>query len=155
MTTIAFDGKSLAADGFETWGGEIIHTDTEKIRRLRDGRIVAMAGSAAMMQALCEWVADKHCEPKERPEMVDSDGGWEVLVWDGRSTHLTRYTNKYPYPNRFDAVVGFGAGGEIATGAMLAGASAEEAVRIVSARCNHTGGTIQVVHAMALQEAAE
>lgn len=144
MTTIAFDGRTIAADGMRTWGGEIRGLAHQKLL-VRGKCIYAFTGLTPMFEPMVAWhVGGATLEAMPRlPAGPDEKGGWTLIVIDQKG--LGKYTDSCPYPERFDPPIAFGAGGDYAIGAMLAGADAKRAVEIVSNLCNHTGGTIQAI----------
>ena len=146
MTTIAIDsrGEFIAADGQVTCSGAVVTTTLRKILvETENGnpRIYAMAGTTCMFEALVKWHKDGH-KPSELPPA--SDGKWTLLVIDRKGArsygHEAPYAELVPYP------YALGTGNEYALGALKAGASAEEAVRIACEIDIHSGGEIQVVN---------
>lgn len=137
MTTIATDGKSMAGDGFVT-GNDLIHSTTEiKVRKLSDGRIVGIAGSAYAHVLFVPWLENGG----DPPELTDD---FEALVLHpgGRCQSFNHKCLAIEQPT--PAVTG--SGGALALGAMLAGASPERAVAIACERNMGTGGTVTVIH---------
>lgn len=154
MTTIAIDGTHIAADGLKIWGGEVMGLSHEKVRREWNG-IYAMTGTAPYFDPLVKW-HQSGADPEKAPKCSD-DNSWALLFID-RLGSVTKYSSSCAYPEVFPTPIALGAGGEMATGAMLAKASAAEAVSIVAARTNHTGGEIQVIdiaEALGLSNLAE
>ena len=143
MTTIAITSTHVAADGMRTWGDQIRGRSHRKIR-VEGGTIYAFAGLAPMLDVMVRWHRDG-ADPNKMPYgAADKDhGGWTLVVIDRDG--VAKYTNSCPYIERFEPPIAFGAGQDYALGAMLHGASAEEAVRIVGELTNHTGGDIQVI----------
>lgn len=137
MTTIATDGKSMAADGLCTGNGIVYDLAIRKIHRLKDGRIVGMCGSVYHQAPFLEWLANGG----EKPTMNDN---FEALVLSPDGT-LRSYDEhcraiELSIPNVA------GSGGALALGAMLAGASPERAVSIAAERDTASGGAIAVLH---------
>jgi ATP-dependent protease HslVU (ClpYQ) peptidase subunit len=159
MTTIAWDGRYLAADGQRTFGDRIAGTDFRKIV-VKGVFIYAFTGMTPMMDVMIAW-HQEGADPEKLPLGWDKDeGGWTLVVVDGNG--LGKYSDGCPYLERLPAPWAFGAGQEYAIGAMRAGADARRAIEIVSEICYHTGGTIQVVdredtalRLVATREAAE
>ena len=144
MTTIAIDRYgTIAADGQRTWGDDIVSRTEQKIR-IRYGRIYALTGTAAMFEALIEWHEKQKADPEQAPKCA-GDNDWQLMVIE-RPGIVLRYTNTCPYPEIFEPPVAFGAGLDLAKGAMLFGATAEQAVRLAIETTNHSGGEIQVVN---------
>ncbi len=143
MTTIATDGVTIAADGLRTWGGQIISRRTRKIT-VADKRVYAFCGTFPLFGPAVKW----HCDGADVASVPRGDGedgneNWWLLVIDRDG--LKRYTSAVPWPDPFSTPFAMGAGGDVALGAMLRGASPEEAVRLVAEHLTHTGGEIQVI----------
>lgn len=140
MTTIAIDRYgTIAADGLVTCHGDIVGRNEEKLR-LRHGRIYAMTGLGPMFEPLIKW-HHAGADPDKLPKLYDDDASW-ILIVVIRPGVVTKYSSTCPYPEDRGPPVAFGAGLDHAKGAMLHGATAEEAVRLVAASCTHTGGRI-------------
>jgi hypothetical protein len=140
MTTIAFDGANIAADGLaSTYDGEIRSLTREKLRVV-GGYIYGMSGDAAMFGALIAWHRSG-ADPGELPPSGD-DARWTLIVVDAAGG-IYRYSHDCPYSDALEAPCAFGSGGDIALGAMLAKATAEQAVMLVAGRTTHTGGAIR------------
>ena len=161
MTTIAIDKYgTIAADGLRTWGGDIVGRTEQKIR-MRHGRIYALTGTAGFFEPLIAWHGEHHANPEKMPK-CEGENDWTLIVID-RPGLVTKYTKTCPYPETFEPPVAFGAGLDLAKGAMLFGASAREAVELVAHNTNHTGGEILswdiamalAAHAVPVKEAAE
>jgi len=147
MTTIATDGRHIAADSRVSRGWEITEGGVEKIVRFDDGWVMAVAGRGAMKHCLTEWIragaAPEKC-PKGGPEVT-----WSVLAVDP-DRKFWLYTHDAPYRERIGSFpFTLGSGADFARGAMLAGADVRRAIEI-AAHCDcHTGGDIQVVDVQA------
>lgn len=141
MTVIAADGKHIAADGRMTFGhSEIARDDCQKII-VRQGAIYALAGVPALMEALIAWHL-AGADPKEMPALRDQSA-WNFLVIDAIGPRL--YSSTSPYPTELKYPCTFGCGCDYAMGALLAGASAFQAVQITCQKDSLCGGNIQVV----------
>lgn len=128
MTTIAFDGKTLAADR-ATFQCNIFIGETVKVARRSDGAMVGTCGDSALGAAFKRWFLDD--EQGTGPGLGDKDNSASALVIrpDGR-------IERHEYTGWF-AVVGplaIGGGQELALGAMEAGATAVLAVAIATRR---------------------
>lgn len=143
MTTIAISTTHVAADGQRTWGNEIRGLDHKKLRV--EGRIIyAYTGLTPLMDVMIRWHKDG-AKPENLPPYSNEDGdGWTLIIIDRHG--VGKYTASCPYVERLDAPIAFGAGDDLAMGAMLAGASAERAIELVASITNHTGGEIQVIN---------
>lgn len=124
MTTIAWDGVTLAVDS-RMMGGDMIRSeDTQKLFRVGDAW-VAISGGYEDALAAVDWL--RKGSPKEKPELGDSF--CMLVAQDGK---VRRYEQKLV---GFDCIaewVAAGSGYEVALGAMAAGASAIEAVKIAA-----------------------
>lgn len=141
MTTIATNGKVIAGDGIvlTSWG--LVTARGLKKIHVRNGNIFAFAGAAALIDPLIQWHHDG-CDVKALPP-CDHDGGWSMVVCDADGVHL--YTSKAPFRDVLELPFALGTGGDYAMGAMLAGATPEEAVHIACKLDNGSGGEIQVI----------
>jgi hypothetical protein len=161
MTTIAISETHIAADSRATRNHEIASWQVRKIEVVEHaagGRIYALSGEDAMTKPAIEWHQDG-AEPAKVPK-GDPDTSWTLLVIekDGR---VIIYGDKSPYPLEVTAPYTMGSGRDFAMGAMLAGASAKEAVEIACTRDVWSGLPVQVVDiaqalgVTAVKEAAE
>lgn len=140
MTTIAWDGKSVAADGQVTYGGQYIGPKSvRKIKRI-DDIVYALAGSAPLFDPFVEWYRNG-ANPQNTLCVEKNDETALFVFKDGK---CLMYKANIPYPDELFPPDAWGAGCEYAIGAMLAGADAKRAVEI-AAICNPgTGGEICV-----------
>lgn len=139
MTTIAWDGKTLATDSMVTSDETILSTVDKKLY-LDVGRFKAVAtcGSAVKTDALIFWI--KEGEEGSPPKMgeddcilcVTSDGDLYVYWHHDSDCHYCATGN-----------MAAGSGSDIAFGALDAGATAVEAIKIASKRNVYTGGKVQ------------
>lgn len=150
MTTIATDGKIVAADTLGCYGSERINAEITKIRR-RHGRIYAAAGYAALIDPLIEW-HNAGADPDKAPK-PPANQYWSILVIDGAK--MLFFTSEVPYPDEVWPPFALGAGADHAMGAMWAGKPPDEAVKICCERLTHTGGSVQVVEIEAQAIAAK
>lgn len=139
MTTIAFDGKTLAAD--RQMGGWI---NVCKIFKLKDGRIAAGAGNNFdAVRCIVAWM-NAGSKPADRPD-IPSDDAPHILVVS-KCAKLTwimwPYHEGMPITESFFAI---GSGSEYAMGAMAVGASARKAVEVACRLDAHSGKGIDVV----------
>lgn len=155
MTTIAVDSRTIAADGWRTWGGDIVCRTEEKVR-IRHGRIYALTGLAGVFEPLIAWHGERNADPERLPKCGDEDS-WTLIVIE-RPGLILKYTKTCPYPEYFEPPVAFGAGLDLAKGAMLWGATSSEAVQLVAQHTNHTGGRVlsyDIAEALGLQQVRE
>lgn len=145
MTTIAIDQTSIAADGLSVVGDEAIDTDLKKIL-VRGKRIYAILGSTPLSRAAIEWY-ENGARPGEQPGAGDNID-WSLIVLQAGqcgTVECVKYSNTIPYPDHYPLPQAFGSGCEYAMGALEAGATPAQAVRIAAKYNVKTGGSIQVV----------
>lgn len=135
MTTIATDGKTMAGDGRISAGDERLSDTTVKVHKLDDGRIVGISGCSYSAIELIRYMRDGG----ERPEL--SDDMHVLMLYTDGTVHLM---NRRFVPVRVDVPNAIGSGADYAMGAMLAGATPEQAVQIAAQRDLFTGGKITV-----------
>lgn len=141
MTTIAFDGFTLAGDRQSTYGNTPVRT-RPKVHRVTapDGRrfIVGMAGLAADARAYLQWLRG---EITGRPPFVDMSA---MLIDDARRIWI--YNDKsHGYEQIHTRQWAIGSGCDYALGAMAAGADAVAAVKIASRLDVCTGMGVSVL----------
>lgn len=141
MTTIAWDGKTLAADRRTSFGSRI--TTVTKAHRV-NGHLVAGAGITAQINEMIVWFRDG-ANPATFPAAQRGDDAVSLLViTPAREVHL--YCNT-PYPlvieDKFTAI---GSGSEFALAAMHCGKSAVEAVEVAAVFDSATGGGVNILH---------
>lgn len=137
MTVIATDGRTMAADTLITCKGQLL-ARKQKVRRLNDGRIVGAAGSTAECQMLVRWLNDGG----EKPDLSD-DVAAIILNPDGSVDWIDF---KFELVKGYELPTAIGCGDDMPVGAMLAGATPQEAVMLVSTRQLNIGGEITVLH---------
>lgn len=136
MTTIACDGKSMAADGLQSQNGMITGRRIEKLFLGPGGSIFGCAGASEAHHAFKAWI-----EANEPPERPDLKGEFEALqlrpdgslwCWEGRLV-----------PYRVEIPQSIGSGAPFAQAAMLCGKSPREALEIANQLDLASGGDIQ------------
>ncbi len=139
MTTIAWDGRTLAADTRATNNG--YPSSHSKIYALPDGRHYAGCGSAGDVIRIVEWL---QTGGKNADSPTFEDGGsWGIVVGPGE---LWSVQGKRPtlIPIR-DAFLADGSGRDFAIAAMAFGKTAREAVEFAMRFDVFTGGAVDVV----------
>lgn len=132
MTTIAWDGKTMAADKQSTGGGMKYQSHESKIHKGTYHGMPALfagAGTSVYSAAVIEWLLAGM--PDDKPEMPSAPDSFTVLV--ATELGLFEYIDSLrpvPLGIRKWAI---GSGNEYAFGAMAAGASAKKAVEIACA----------------------
>lgn len=138
MTTLAYRDGVLAADTRGTRCGYILPGHLKKIGKTKVGCLVGIAGviSKAMpcFQALMDG-ADAVEAPKEDCTIMMITPKGKVVIFEEGAAHKV---HKAPF-------FAIGSGMAVALGAMHAGASAVEAVRIATLVDNDSGGKVESV----------
>jgi hypothetical protein len=150
MTVIAWDGRTVAADSLKCYGSSRAMAPVQKLR-VRNGIVFAMTGSGPLFDPMIEWYL-KGADPKAVPECGDEHKGTALIVFkpDGAAF----YKPSMPYPDEVSAPDAWGAGADFAIGAMEVGADAKTAVEAAIRREAYTGGPVQVIDLLQLQECA-
>lgn len=134
MTAIACKDGVIAADT-AYWLGPIISQYCDKIRRLKDRRLFAGSGQLSTIEACFAWLNGD----AEKPAPDGEPFTGIVLSHMG----IVRIDNRMLlYPGGEISVAG--AHSEFLLGALYAGASAEEAVRLAIRYGDSAGGDVQV-----------
>lgn len=134
MTTIAWDGRTLAADRRRTLGDT--PTPARKIFDVKapDGRryLVGCAGDSWDCVAFMRWMRTQ--KPEDKPALSN----FSAMAIDER--HRVWYVaEKLVYHEIVMPFWAIGSGSDYALGAMAAGKTAREAIRIASRLDIHTG----------------
>lgn len=138
MTTLAYRDGVLAADSLATAGG-IRDSEVLKVRKI--GRLLtAGCGSGALCEKFVGWV--QRGMPGNSPWEGSGADGNSLLVAPDRSLVVFGVNGPWRVDRPFYAL---GSGGDIALGAMAAGASAEEAVEIAIRFDVYSGGPIRSI----------
>ncbi len=133
MTTIAYDGVSLASDS--QVGGAYLDGGIKKVVKIGKSYFGA-AGHLESMTLFFKWLREGGDKPK-----IDSDS-FEGIEVRGKSVY---WWGDALTPCRIRAPAAIGSGVQFAMGAMLAGATAKEAVKIAAKLDGGTGRTIKSV----------
>ncbi|ADX32157.1 hypothetical protein PAK_P30143 [Pseudomonas phage PAK_P3] len=136
MTTIAYKDGIIATDGRITQGGVITDEDAEK-RLEVDGIVFWLSG------AVCDWkvIAEAYVNGDG---MEDQELKVSGLVLDGDGLHFISWDGGiYSEKVNLERPRAAGSGTQFALGAMMAGASAEEAVEAAKALDIYSGGTVR------------
>lgn len=137
MTTIAWDGRTLAADTQVSRHGNDV-ARTVKIHKF--GRLlVGACGTTSLNQRFIGWLAaGMHGDP---PALAigDSRGCVIAIMPDGA---IVEWNGDHPPDVVRARFAAWGSGSDVALGAMAFGASAEQAVLAASTLDHATGGPI-------------
>lgn len=141
MTTIAWDGTTLAADCC-SWSGAA-RRRVRKVFKVTapDGSkyLVAFAGSGSFALAVLAWMQGKTEKPRPldflQPDQLENQC---ALVID-EQRRIWQLGNQLTYSQMREKIYGFGGGQEYAWGALEAGATAVQAIRIAIKRSDMAG----------------
>lgn len=139
MTTLAFDGKILAADTRVTTSSGMVFGNTEKIISLDDGRLLAGCGSISVLHAVASWL-----NGGEKPKLEDGESFEGILINAGGSGHIAQeITNEM---RLYPACIPWasGTGEQFAMTAMRCGKNAAEAVEVAMQLDIYSGGNVQI-----------
>lgn len=138
MTTIAFDGKTLAADTQAT-GQYLLQRPARKVRS--HGAVAwAVAGYEANIETFSDWI--KNGRPEQKPQLAGADDFCALVIEEG---HCVSYQTGGLVRLKAGTPAAIGSGAEIAMGAMMAGADARQAVRIAIKLDPYTGGRVDAI----------
>lgn len=157
MTTIAFDGKTLAADKQTTQGSCRLTLEAEKIFQVAQadpwfvmGQRVAAFGVAGTLQG-SHYVREAMLSATGLDVKTTFPKGvvvtWLAVTEDGNVYVGGQYEDDdVAWLTKVTAPIAIGSGCEYALGAMAAGVTAVGAVEIAARFDVNTGGEIQVIH---------
>jgi ATP-dependent protease HslVU (ClpYQ) peptidase subunit len=135
MTTIAWDGEYIVGDGQAQNGNEmIVNTNVKKVRRLKNGGHMGIAGSWAAGEAFEKWFNNEGDMPEGLAEfcIVYIDPNGKPWLYDNTAKSVL------PAPKRG----ALGSGGTYAQAILDYGGSALEGVKIACKRDLCSGGKI-------------
>lgn len=140
MTTVAFDGITLASDSRSTGG--YIDDKTKKIWKLKDGAYMSGAGDYTAILVFKRWYEGGQ-DYNNKPEATgEKELDFEVIVIkDGESSFYD--SNFEPFNMSIPCCIGSGC--QLAMAALEHGATAKEAIRTAAKYDEGTGGKIQSV----------
>lgn len=143
MTTIAWDGRYVAADTMGLMGDVKNRLPVTKLKT-RGNLVYAITGFSAWFDAWIDW-HQAGCDPQAAPVFKGNggdDGNFVVFALDKPAIC---YSWDLPYPTARGCPESWGSGEKLALGAMLAGKSAPEAVAIAISSDPWSGGEVQVI----------
>ena len=142
MTTLAFDGKTLASDSQVSCGGMITSTSEQKIYILKDGRCFAGCGTVKFVTIVLKWLNDG--QPDPAPTWDEKDGDFEGLIVNADGTNPCEiYSGGVFSPVEVPWVGGSGC--RFALAAMRLGYTARQAVECAKGLDAYTGGPVQTI----------
>lgn len=137
MTTIAWDGTTLAGDSLGVIGNSL-RVKSQKLFRLDDGRLFGGSGRYDDVLAVSEWLDD---EDREEPPKVEDFAGI-VVTPSGECYRIEESLVLMPIFERCHAV---GSGRDFAIAAMALGKTAAEAVEFAKQFDVWTGGDVRTL----------
>ncbi len=142
MTTIAWDGRTLAADS-RSASNDVVMSDRHT-KVVRVGNVLAAAtGTAARCREFLAWVgAGMPGDPPANPHPADKDWSYWGLVIAPHGAWVFQEPGIVPVTSPYYAM---GTGRDFALGAMAVGASATEAVRAAMRHDTCSGGDVTVL----------
>jgi hypothetical protein len=141
MTTIACDGRTIAADTLGTCGSEKSTTPRQKIV-VDEGHVYGFTGNWAFFAPARKWHA-AGADPASVPK-GNKDGDWQLLVFG--SDEVVTYSSDVPYPCNYEYPEAFGSGATYALAAMRARCSAAEGVRVAIESDVYSGGHVRTLN---------
>lgn len=132
MTTVAFDGKTLAAD---THSETSVNMKIHKLHRLASGDLFAAAGSVQEILTVLAWL-----NGGEKPGSLENFEG--LIITKTGAERLGERLMRVPCLEPFCAI---GSGAHFALAAMACGRSAVEAVRVAARFDPGTQGCIDTL----------
>lgn len=136
MTAIAYKDGILAADT-AGWQDDILVVKVKKIYRIGSGSLFAGCGYSSDIDAYVNWINAESGKPQEARE-----GFCGLHIYDDGVGYFVG--RDYVFCDRIGEFAAIGAHSEFLYGAMAAGASAEQAVRLAIRMCAFAGGDVQV-----------
>lgn len=147
MTTIAWDGKTLAADACSWSSGA-----RRRVRKVfkvaaEDGRrfLVAFAGDGSYALAVLAWMRGTGQRPHPRDFCTEDQLANQCALVIDEKRQVWQLGNTLIYSRMRESFYAFGGGQDFAWGALEAGASAQQAVRIAIKRSDYAGLGVDAV----------
>jgi len=141
VTTIATDGRIMAADGRTSGGGTIYNDASVKMTRLPDGSIVGRAGGVADHTKAVDELIVAMLEERT-PRETKGDYALLRLFKDGKAL---LYVDRLDGPAWVSLPAAVGSGADYARGAMAMGADPKTAVKIAKRFDAGSGGRIRTL----------
>lgn len=142
MTAIAYRDGVMAADSLDQTTMGVKNGYVRKIAKRDDGALIGCAGAAGDCERLIDAFLENRIDDEEPTR--DKDNGYAALIIepDGSIWRLTEIARKFRQPSApFHTE---GCAYAILVGAMAAGSTAEEAVRIAIEWDTRCGGDVHV-----------
>lgn len=144
MTTIATDGKTLAADMRVCAGNTIEPWLVSKIR-IKGDCVYAMAGHSQLFDVMIKWYEEGH-QPRSLPQTpARAEHKISLGFWAFKEGQLFELTYDMPYPMVIGTPAVLGSGRDHALTALVLGYSPEEAVKVAAKLDPFTDSNVQVL----------
>lgn len=140
MTTVVYKDGILASDSRCTQSDTVVGNVT-KIHKIDDNTLIGFCGRTAQAFKFIEWYKDGK---KKEDAQSDDDSDFTALVIIKGVVYRYDGYNPQIIKSKFHSI---GSGFMVALGAMEAGASAIEAIKIAKKYDIYTGGKIQTLSA--------
>lgn len=142
MSTVAYDGRYLAADTQASDNGQRSLKKAMKIAS-KNGIAYGSVGVMGVKDVFIQWY-EAGADPKSMPPhgFADNDLGNFIVIKAGK---CMVYSWMWPYPQEEIAPMAWGSGAQYALGAMVAGANAIKAVECAIKLDLHSGGQVDVI----------
>ena len=160
MTIICVKDGVVAADGSSWMADVLAQTDARKVVRSVDGALGGSAGNTSETAIFRRWFATTSSldersalRPKDDPLVLDDKSGF-AAIWlepDGEVWQMDYDGRPYSIGREAQAL---GVAWRFALGAMCAGLSAEQAVRLCIERHGGVGGEVFVERLAPIEESA-
>ena len=146
MTTIAYRNGVMAADTLANDGTLKVCCNSKKILHVFTRfSLIGCAGYVSETEAFAEWL-EGGMQPGEKPKVSENFDTIEVALPTAADPGVVHHWDDHLTPYRLDAeFYALGNGGHFAMGAMAAGCSAEEAVKLAIEHTIHSGGEVQIM----------
>lgn len=147
MTTIAWDGTTLAADRCSWSGGT--RRQFKKVYKVKapDGRkfLVAFAGNGSFALAVLGWMRGERDRPTPLDFIPTTELNTQLALVIDEKRRVWQLGCELTYTQAKERIYGFGGGQDFAWGALEAGATAAQAIRIAIKRSDYAGLGVDTV----------
>jgi len=146
MTTIAWDGKTLASDSC-SWSGGVRRKVKKCFVVEREGRkiLVAFSGSGSYCTQVLKWMTGESDRPNPSDYFDKENISGQCAVVIDDELKVWALGNDLVYMEMCEEKFAYGAGQDIAWGALEAGASSIMAIEISIKRSDYAGIGIDYV----------
>jgi hypothetical protein len=161
MTIICVKDGVIAADGSSWMGAVLVHKDARKIVRSVDDAIGGSTGCTSDTTIFRNWFAETESivtrsalQPRDSALVFEEKSGFSALWLEpGGDVWMMEFDGKPYFVGREPQSIG--GAWQLALGAMYAGASSEEAVRICVERSQYAAGEVFVARLASVEKPSE